>query len=241
MHVNHNQEHEIINAQVEVNNKVFVVDIMEQYYGITDDNTARSIWVDHIPTGIIMPKTGPLYEKSHCVLRKNDPMGTIYFMKQFEADFRSLSNTTTYTSIELRFEVPIGTLLDQSTGDGYYGYGATTSESNDFKQIVSAGKRGRCGIPFCPSVYTNAETSPTQGDYSVITKEHYMLQSTLYRGDDSRTIIPVHINCGCTAETPPRFSCRFPAIHLLGVHNYYRLDISFDYLLKPNIRGPNNP
>ena len=155
------------------------------------------------------------------------------FFREFKADFRSLTNATTYTSIELRFEVPFGTPLDQSTGDGYYGYGATTSESNDFEQIINTAKRGRCGIPFCPSMYTNTEAPPPQADYSVLTKEHYMLHATLYRGDASHTIIPVNINCGCTDETPPRFSCHFPAINLIGVHNHYRLDISFDYLLKP--------
>jgi len=281
IHENHRQDETISNELAFATHSEIVIaaTVMEQYYGISQDPVSGGFYKDHIPASFIMPKTGVLYEKAHCVIERDSPMSTIFMMKQFEADFRPLSSH--YIDIQLNFEVPFGSVMSLDTGNGYVGLpydlehsplGEGSSFENNGLGSVDAYdpnlvvERKRCGVPYCPDYgttfgYGDGSGGTGNGDnsaYSRLIGEHYVLYGGLYerishgnsttRDDVTNSTsnyvdipVPIRIRCGCSTETPPRFTCSFPGNALQGKHGWFRLDIGFKYLLKPITKSPYYP
>ncbi len=241
-HRDHKQDDAIEASQDVAATKVLSVEINEQYYGVNTLTLAGTPYVDHIPAGLIMTKGGSMYGKGHCITRKHDPMASLYFIKQFEADFRGPLVNDSYDYIEMRFEIPFGTLLDQHSGTGYYGYNIGLEYDEEYDRESNRPIRTRCALPYCPRSTTD-EAVESLTHYSNIVKEHYVSQGTLSlkNATNFSYAMPTHITCGCTDETPARFACKFSAKELIGTYGRYRLDINFDYLIRPALRGPTNP
>jgi len=248
-HVNHKQDNAINDDLSEAMKTETVISatVLDQYFGVTRNSFTGAPMIDHIPSSILMPKTGRLYEKAHCITEKHSPFGTIMMMKQFEVDLRGASMASIqYSSIQMRFEVPFGDVMDSETGSGYPGILNVTVE------------RKRCGVPFCPDYQTILlgtdynELRQTESNFAMVIGEHYVFYGGLYErviipGTNSttevydETLVTKRITCACSPEIPPRFSCSFPAVSLNGKHGWFRLDIGFRYLLKPVTRSPYSP
>ena len=281
IHENHRQDETITNELASATHSEIVISatIMEQYYGFSRDPVSGGLYKDHIPASLIMPKTGVLYEKAHCVIQRDSPMSTIFMMKQFEADFRSV--TEHYSMIQLNFEVPFGIVMSLGSGSGYVGlpYDLEHSPQGEGNPLGNSGlgsadaydptlvvERKRCGVPYCPDYgatfgYDGNQGGGSNGDsshsYARLIGEHYVFYGGLYEriengsagasmgtNSSSKYIdqpIPVRITCGCSTETPPRFTCSFPGDSLQGKHGWFRLDIGFKYLLKPITKSPYFP
>jgi len=241
-HKDHKQDDAIEASQDVAATQVLAVELLAQYYGVNTMTLSGVPYVDHIPSGVIMSKGGSLYDKGHCITRKHDPMASIYFIKQFEADFRGPLVNNTYEYIEMRFEIPFGTLLDQHSGSGYYGYNTGLEYDDEYEHESNRPIRTRCAMPYCPHVSID-EAVESLTHYSVIVKEHYVSQGSLSLKNTTTFsyTVPTHITCGCTDETPARFACKFSAKELLGSYGRYRLDVQFAYLIRPALRVPTTP
>lgn len=224
----------------------------ETYYGVYRDGDTGQVRRDHVPGSVVMPKSGVLYDSTYCVESRGSAFGTVLFTKQFELDTRGVGgapNPTRYYSLEIVFEVPFGNVLDQETGAGYLGY------AGDYDNDAPPPERGRCGYPLCPRYETLSgvdgsafdESSPYANAY----QEHRLLRGTLFERTRAvhdnatyvydETPVATRVSCSCTAERPPRFSCKFSAAELNDRRGHYVLDVAFRYLLKPKNKTPLYP
>ena len=234
--------------------------VSEKYYGISRNQVTGGLVTDHIPGSILMPKTGVLYEKAHCVINKNSVFGSLFMMKQFEVDMRPNDvhrMPLEYMTIQMIFEFPYGDIMVRETGEGYVGYNSDSSENGPYNQYDSSlqPERRRCGIPYCPNYHKfdsfDEGTGATTDSFTKLIGEHYLLHGGLYErlliSTNATTpiyeeqLIPARISCACTDESPPRFVCSFPGTSLNGKHGWFRIDIGFKYLLKPIEKNPYYP
>jgi hypothetical protein len=271
LRTNHHQDTELKNDLADAIKSEVVIrtEVSEIYYGISLNPETNRNTIDHIPGSLLMPKVGALYEKSHCIIKKNSPLAVMYIMTQFESDFRGARTasrlSTHYHTIQMAFEVPFGDVLDGKTGSGYLGYNEGYSslgdtipplgsyDSPDHAMQGTSTTRMRCAVPYCPNYDTMLSVGETNNlsPFAKLHDEHYVINGGLYEriavvGNESNAVymeerVPGRIACGCTKEIPPRFQCSFPAAALNNKHGWFRLDISFEYVLKPTTKNINHP
>lgn len=170
-HVSNNQEREIqkIEDPYRDFDSVIRANVEEDYFIHAYTKVDGHRMKDHTHRGILLPKTGPIYESAFCSHIVNSPKATMRVTRQFMLDLRNLSKhekLVTYDSIEIVFEIPWGEKLS-----GYQKHNDILSGDQKHPQIQTPGANGDIQYIYDPisgTLIVDPNSIPSDGGENLV-------------------------------------------------------------------------